>query len=251
MKCTNCKFPYDKESHIPLLLIKCGHTLCSSCCRSLFIKHAIICPDCKQITITESVSKLPKNISLIIMTKTNSQPVPCCESHHKKLEGFCENDKRLLCIDCILVDGHKNHKIKPVIEAAEAFKEKMSIGEEEVIENEKKIKQLFKNIAKFKDQIKLLAENKLREIKSIYGDIIEEILKRENELKQKVTKLLADQQEFIEKHVQDLTVKLRAVETFKTVVSISRSENDYKLLGKVISREELLENASIDRKSVV
>ena len=30
-----------------------------------------------------------------------------CEKHKKAIEAFCENDKQLLCIDCILQDGHK------------------------------------------------------------------------------------------------------------------------------------------------
>lgn len=34
-----------------------------------------------------------------------------CENHKKKLEAFCEKEKRILCIDCILNENHKNHEI--------------------------------------------------------------------------------------------------------------------------------------------
>ena len=30
------------------------------------------------------------------------------------IEAFCEKDKSLLCIDCILEDGHKNHEISSI-----------------------------------------------------------------------------------------------------------------------------------------
>jgi B-box zinc finger len=35
-----------------------------------------------------------------------------CESHnHKRLEAFCDLDKKVLCIDCILNEDHKSHEI--------------------------------------------------------------------------------------------------------------------------------------------
>ena len=39
-------------------------------------------------------------------------PAPLyCDSHNKKLEAFCDLDKKLLCIDCILNENHKTHEI--------------------------------------------------------------------------------------------------------------------------------------------
>lgn len=34
-----------------------------------------------------------------------------CYSHGKKIEAFCDLDKKILCIDCILNENHKNHEI--------------------------------------------------------------------------------------------------------------------------------------------
>lgn len=34
-----------------------------------------------------------------------------CEAHDKKIEAFCDLDKKLLCIDCILNENHKSHEI--------------------------------------------------------------------------------------------------------------------------------------------
>ena len=34
-----------------------------------------------------------------------------CAAHSKKLEAFCDVDKKVLCIDCILNENHKSHEI--------------------------------------------------------------------------------------------------------------------------------------------
>ena len=44
----------------------------------------------------------------------------CCKLHPtKKIEAFCEKDFKLLCIDCILSDRHKNHEIVSIAKASE------------------------------------------------------------------------------------------------------------------------------------
>ena len=41
-----------------------------------------------------------------------------CEAHNKKLEAFCDMEKKMLCIDCILNENHKNHEIMAIDKAA-------------------------------------------------------------------------------------------------------------------------------------
>lgn len=45
-----------------------------------------------------------------------------CESHGKKIEAFCDLDKKLLCIDCILNENHKTHEIMPLEKACQKEK---------------------------------------------------------------------------------------------------------------------------------
>ena len=42
-----------------------------------------------------------------------------CEEHGKKIEAFCDQDKKVLCIDCILEQNHKNHEILSVEKAVQ------------------------------------------------------------------------------------------------------------------------------------
>lgn len=43
-----------------------------------------------------------------------------CKLHPmKRIEAFCEKDFKLLCIDCILSERHKNHEIVSISKATE------------------------------------------------------------------------------------------------------------------------------------
>ena len=54
------------------------------------------------------------------VNKEDGAGAALCKLHPtKKIEAFCEKDFKLLCIDCILSDRHKNHEIISVAKAAE------------------------------------------------------------------------------------------------------------------------------------
>ena len=61
-------------------------------------------------------------MALLSISKQNSSPQPIenenskslCKIHSKEVEGYCEDDEVLLCIDCILIGGHKSHNINSI-----------------------------------------------------------------------------------------------------------------------------------------
>jgi len=60
------------------------------------------------------------NLSKLSSTEINqsksstTQITQQCEIHNKNIEVFCENDKSLLCVNCILDLSHKNHKLTAI-----------------------------------------------------------------------------------------------------------------------------------------
>ena len=136
MECPNCEKTYNAGSNIPLILIECGHTICEKCCTELFKKNAIKCPDCGTWNHAKELKQFPKNRALLSIPTGESSPnkhcsgdssnnspyskkskkpkVPICLTHKKKVEAFCEDCKCLLCIDCILIEGHKAHNISSI-----------------------------------------------------------------------------------------------------------------------------------------
>ena len=109
---------------------------------------------------------LPKNLALITMfqqPKEIKQPiiVPTtgvhgssyevqCEIHSKKLEAFCEDDRTLLCIDCILLDGHKAHDISPIPQSSEKERSDLHEKYQTACTQEEKLNLLSSEIANFR-----------------------------------------------------------------------------------------------------
>jgi len=60
--------------------------------------------------ITQQSVSQESDIPSDIANQTSAQPK--CRAHtHKKVEAFCETCLQVLCIDCILKQGHKNHEM--------------------------------------------------------------------------------------------------------------------------------------------
>ncbi len=45
-----------------------------------------------------------------------------CDTHDKKIEAFCDFDKQVLCISCILNEQHKKHEIQSIEQACQKEK---------------------------------------------------------------------------------------------------------------------------------
>ena len=54
------------------------------------------------------------------------------------MKAYCHEDGALLCINCILEDGHQHHTLTSIEDAAEIEKRKFSdlVGQAEAMENE-------------------------------------------------------------------------------------------------------------------
>ena len=104
MECPKCHKLYQRESNIPLLLIKCGHTICDNCATIIFNGKSITCPECNSESLIPSIASLPKNMALLsISPQAKAQPkIPkvidtiTCEMHKKKVEAFCLDRKSVV-----------------------------------------------------------------------------------------------------------------------------------------------------------
>ena len=62
-------------------------------------------------------------------------PVAKCPTHGKKIEAFCDNEKQLLCIDCILSESHKQREMCSIFKAVEQEKEQLEESEAKCVQN--------------------------------------------------------------------------------------------------------------------
>lgn len=127
MQCPNCETQYNKDRNLPRILIVCGHSVCEKCIHKLFSDNSIVCPECYTVNEADSAQSFPKNLALLhvrpideqvavkMAESPDAETLVICKTHQKKIEAFCESDKSVLCIDCILSEDHKNHSISSTI----------------------------------------------------------------------------------------------------------------------------------------
>ena len=57
----------------------------------------------------------------------STEPQLICQIHNKEMQGYCLNDRQILCIDCILTGEHKNHEISAIDKSAKIERDNLTI----------------------------------------------------------------------------------------------------------------------------
>ena len=157
--------------------------------------NQIICPSCRNVSVTSSVDSLPKNyIVLEFLANSRSNEAAAiakpkisseCPDHpEEKVIRYCIEDSRAVCADCILLhNGHKLVKLDdPILELR--FEARALIGKiEEMIETNDKKKC---DIVNRESVIKQSLNRELERIDGYFLRIAEKLEMRKKSLKTKI-----------------------------------------------------------------
>ncbi|XP_072309075.1 nuclear factor 7, brain-like [Eucyclogobius newberryi] len=104
--------------HEPVLLL-CSHSFCKDCLTKWRTeKSARECPVCKKQT---SQTHPPRNLALKILCEAHLQKQPnavTCSLHSERVQLYCLEDQEPVCVVCRDSSAHKDHRFRPVNEAA-------------------------------------------------------------------------------------------------------------------------------------
>jgi hypothetical protein len=193
MECSICSELFNEQANCPRLL-RCGHTCCEVCLTRVIEDNQIICPSCRNISVTSSVDSLPKNyIVLEFLANRSAESTSlakpklsgeCPEHPEEKVIRYCIEDSRAVCPECILShNGHKLVKLDdPILELR--FEAKTLQGKvEELIEaNERKKADILN-----RDNLTKINLNKeLERIDSHFAKVYEKLEARKKALKGKI-----------------------------------------------------------------
>ncbi|XP_035276335.1 tripartite motif-containing protein 35-like [Anguilla anguilla] len=113
------------------VVLSCSHSFCKACLQQYWEqKGSRECPVCRR---RSSKDHPPLSLSLRntceAFLKERSQRANAgsevlCSLHSEKLKLFCLVDQIPVCVICQTSKKHENHKMRPVQEAAEEYKEK-------------------------------------------------------------------------------------------------------------------------------
>jgi len=236
MNCPNCRIQYNSGANIPHLLPKCGHSICSSCLASTFKNSSITCIECKEINNAENLSIFPKNMALITVNKTpvniNSSITPICKIHGKKQEAFCQDDKILLCIDCILLDGHKQHEISAITASYNKANEVLNSYLEKAKSIEEDLKIMLSDIDAKRYDLHEKAKEKNSKITELFLEITNVIHERESNLKNGVAALVEKDEQNLANETHSISKQLKIIKEFKEECVLAFKETETNLLIK-------------------
>ena len=68
-------------------------------------------------SLPKNIALLENNLNQIIFNEnvsSSNQNKPLCKIHSKDIEAFCETDRTMLCVNCIIENSHKNHDLSSI-----------------------------------------------------------------------------------------------------------------------------------------
>ena len=117
MCCQICMNKFDHGDRLPLCL-KCGHTICKDCAKSLLKYRKIKCPFDNSVCEYATIDQVGKNFTLLDMIeaeknkKMQSDERPCTLHPKKKVKFYCKEHSEFVCSQCLL-DQHLGHSVVP------------------------------------------------------------------------------------------------------------------------------------------
>lgn len=229
--------------------------------------YQIVCPNCNLQTVIDEVSYLTKNLALLenvlavntstaepannMSTSLNSSTLSTkksarlvCSNHSKDLEAYCETDKMMLCVSCILENDHKNHDLSSIDKAAQKERANLESGFDKILKLEEYLKDNLNLIQEKTDSVKNLAQERVKVIENFFSEILDYIEDREILLKEKIMHQLEEEVEYLRSVKDTVGGRLLLVDNLKNFKSNFDSYSEFEILSKSKENQKILKEVS-------
>ncbi|GCB64189.1 hypothetical protein scyTo_0013298 [Scyliorhinus torazame] len=112
--------------------LECGHNFCRSCIAQCWEKERNSCPECRQefperiLRANRVLANLSEKAQKLKLNQKEKESKLHCEEHQEELKLFCETDKKLICVNCVDSQEHREHRFILIQKAVEIYKEEAS-----------------------------------------------------------------------------------------------------------------------------
>jgi hypothetical protein len=157
-------------------------------------------------------------------------PPTLCGVHSKDLEAFCENDKVMLCISCIIENDHKNHDLSSIDKAAQKEKTVIQSTINNLSEIKKQVADGLNDVSNISNLITIKANKNVKAVEDFFQQIIGSLLDRKELLKGKITTLLEKETDAIKKLEDYITYQLDKIDEFINLNDKIDEKSDLEIL---------------------
>ncbi|XP_061098957.1 E3 ubiquitin-protein ligase TRIM35-like [Conger conger] len=208
------------------VVLNCSHSFCKACLQQYWDqKGSPECPVCRRRFSKEHP---PINLSLRNICETflkeRSQRAKAgsevlCSLHSEKLKVFCLDDQIPICAICQISKKHENHKMRPVQEAAEEYKEKLRTALAPLQEKLKAFNAVKLICDQTAEHVKSQAQRTERQIKMEF-EKLQQFLKEEEavritalrEEEEQKSQMMKEKIEKMTEEISSLSEQIRALE---------------------------------------
>ncbi|XP_060584041.1 uncharacterized protein LOC132740202 [Ruditapes philippinarum] len=164
-----------------------------------------------------------------------------CDQHQRSLEFFCEDEKKLCCSTCAIVNHRKCHSVVEIEKIAGNITSPISTLGEKLKEAKEAAESVARHIRSSKDQLAQdikemhLKVRRMRdEVMRMFDDIEDFVAKRAKTIQRETLQNLTKKQTRNEKHVADVTLCLETIESiFKNGTSAQKYIAELKMENNV------------------
>ncbi|XP_066473542.1 zinc finger protein RFP-like [Tiliqua scincoides] len=168
----------------------CGHNFCRACLAKCQGEPdgSVSCPECREIIQERNFRPNRKLANIVEITKKFSLQVAkgtegaggVCKRHQEPLKLFCRDHEALICVVCDQSKEHREHRVIPVDEAAEEYKEKIQAHLQSLEEErEKLVKQRVSEEQRNQECLKQVGAEK-QAITSVFKEMHKYLQEKEN-----------------------------------------------------------------------
>ena len=237
MNCNKCKSLFSPR-RVPRILLGCGHSMCEVCVQARLGSGEFACCECKVKSNGTSIDDFPINLALLELKRPES-----CEKHHKEIEGYCRTDDRLICVTCILEDGHKSHEIQSLAKAAATYRKHLRNYEQVIDTNQEFLATEQASLKTATERVLSGYEDTQKEVKSFYQDLLAAIAAREQECMEALHSLLQIELTAIKEREQAIPLTLGQIDQYKQEAAEVEQEGHLDTIIKHKEREALAREA--------
>ena len=147
-----------------------------------------------------------------------------CKKHGKNQEAFCQDDKQLLCIDCILYSNHKSHEIKSINDSYKNAKEDLLNKQQKSFLIEIQLNKNLLDIDIEKSGFISKLEERSNVISEFFNEISKLIQEKKSVLKNNLNQIVEKIDKNIEKIKFEIINNLDLIEIFKIECNLAEKE---------------------------
>ncbi|XP_038671630.1 zinc-binding protein A33-like [Scyliorhinus canicula] len=201
--------------------LECGHSFCRSCITQCWEKERNSCPECRQefperiLRGSRALANLAEKARKLKLNREEKESKLHCEEHQEELKLFCETDKKLICVNCVDLQEHREHRFIPIKKAVEIYKDgvKSSLDsltqkKSTVLEMEQQQKQKISQIRKQSDSLQSHITSEFTKMHQILTEKEQRFIRDLREEEEKILKPMEENLYEIQENLNSIQEKL-------------------------------------------